>query len=278
VKLTFALLIISLLASVATARAAEVIRWKAVLVAGDDSIDAFDNARDELGRKLALSGIAPRDLIDLSFSQTDPGGSIWPASIDNLRLALLDLHPSRGEGCLLHLTSHGNEDGFFLGDDPAITPELLSALLDESCGSVPTVVLVSACYSGIFTAPVMRRPNRVILTAARDDRSSFGCDAESDYTFWDDCLLRSYESGVSWREIYRRIDECISAKEKQQREPRSFPQGFFGSGVADLRAPSFHWRLPASPAFLFDWLWGQDNACYLPSPESPSDGSDLSCL
>src|SRR5262249_38702817 len=99
--------------------------WKAVLVAGDSSIDAFDNARDEIGRRLFLSGIKPENLIDIPDSSTDPKGTLWPASLENLHLALLKLRVGPGDGCFIHLTSHGTRDAFELGDDD-LAPQLLS--------------------------------------------------------------------------------------------------------------------------------------------------------
>ena len=116
---------------------------------GDDSIDAFDNARDEIGRKLVLSGILPENLFDLSLATTESGSRAMPASLETLRFALRRLHVGPGDACLLHLTSHGSEEGFQIGDDETLTPEMLNNFLDEGCGAQPSVILVSACYSGI---------------------------------------------------------------------------------------------------------------------------------
>ena len=54
------------------------------------------------------------------------------------------------------------------------------------------MVLVSACYSGVFVGPSMQKKNRIILTAARQDRTSFGCSAENEYTYWDSCLIARF--------------------------------------------------------------------------------------
>ena len=69
----------------------------------------------------------------------------------------------------------------------------------------------------------MQKPNRIILTAARGDRTSFGCDAESDYTFWDECLIHSFSAAMPWLSLYRKIDECIRvSKERRERETLHF--------------------------------------------------------
>ena len=52
------------------------------------------------------------------------------------------------------------------------------------CQARPTVVVISACYSGIFVDG-LAAPNRMIMTAARRDRSSFGCSEDATYPYFD---------------------------------------------------------------------------------------------
>ena len=66
-----------------------------------------------------------------------------------------------------------------------LDPVRLDRALAQGCGEAPTVVVLSGCYSGIFARPPMTRPNRVILTAARIDRPSFGCSIEDQFTEFD---------------------------------------------------------------------------------------------
>ena len=89
------------------------------------------------------------------------------------------------------MTSHGSPEGFYLRNAPPITPQKLNKILDLYCNERPTVVLISACYSGVFVGPSMQKENRIILTAARQDRTSFGCSTENQYTYWDSCLIDS---------------------------------------------------------------------------------------
>ena len=53
--------------------------------------------------------------------------------------------------------------------DALLAPRTLGAMLDEACGPRPTIVVLSACFSGVFL-PEIAAPNRMILTAARPDR------------------------------------------------------------------------------------------------------------
>ena len=79
--------------------------------------------------------------------------------------------------------------GTLYRDDEMLRPAALARALDAGCAGVPTVVIVSSCYSGSFARGVMAAPNRVVLTAARADRPSFGCAPERSYTVYDSCLL-----------------------------------------------------------------------------------------
>lgn len=245
--------------------------WKVVLVAGDDSAPVFDNARLDFGRQLLLRGIPPSHMIDLSASEEQP--DTLAATQANLRYALRKLAIGPRDACLLHLTSHGIKEGFLMAEDEPLTPRALDEILREGCGDRPTVVLVSACYSGIFLTREMERPNRVILTAARKDRTSFGCDDQGEYNFWDECLLESLHGTHTWPGLSRQITACIAAKEKALNEQRSLPQAYFGPLTRDLAVPEAGWWTRVSPDALFASLWDATIACYPPRFEPPPDYS-----
>ncbi len=144
-----------------------------------------------------------------------------------------------GEACLVFVTSHGEERGFFLRPDRRIFG---SAALDEAltqgCGSVPTVIVVSACHSGTFINDQTRKPNRIIMTAAAIDRTSFGCGADDDYTYYDQCLLQTLDNVATWRDLARGTQACVQTLERRlgvRQESR--PQLFVGAAVANLRIP-----------------------------------------
>jgi hypothetical protein len=100
---------------------------------------------------------------------------------------------------------------------------------------------MSGCFTGIFAQPPMTRPNRVILTAARPDRTSFGCGAGRTYTVYDACLLDSMAKGGTWETAYAAIRACVVAEERREGATPSEPQAYFGVEVTNL-------RLPTSPA------------------------------
>lgn len=211
----------------------------AVLVAGDASITAFDDAIDYLHDMLLARGLPPEQIHMLS-ARGDRPATVEPARLATAIAQLDAVKPAADGSCLVFLTSHGApEQGFYLADDDALMPPILDRALATGCGSAPTVVIVSACYSGQFAAAPMLKPNRIILTAAAADRSSFGCEAGATYTFFDECLLGALPNAPTWRTVYERARGCVSVRERQIDAKPSDPQGYFGADVATLAAP-FH--------------------------------------
>jgi hypothetical protein len=211
--------------------------WKATLMTGDDSIDAFDNARKTLKNEFLEMGVTPANIKELSMNPRERKRGSLPSSAGNLSGALQELSVGDQDACLIHMTSHGSPQGFYLRNGPPVTPQMLNKILDSACGERPTVVLVSACYSGIFVGPSMQKKNRIILTAARQDRTSFGCSAENEYTYWDACLIDSLPAAESWKSLYGTLQQCVQTKESRGRFVPSLPQAFFGEQVSDLKIP-----------------------------------------
>ncbi|MCX6125433.1 MAG: hypothetical protein NTV34_11905 [Proteobacteria bacterium] len=134
------------------------------------------------------------------------------------------------------MTSHGSLDGFNIGSN-RLAPQQLDDALVAGCGVRPTVVLISACFSGLYVldSSKLKKANRIILTAARHDVTSFGCSPEAEYTYWDGCLIDALPKATKWKDLAADVSRCIIAKEAGNAS--SFPQSFIGSEVADLEVP-----------------------------------------
>jgi hypothetical protein len=100
---------------------------------------------------------------------------------------------------------------------------------------VPTIVIVSACYSGGFAVGKMAKPNRIILTAARAERPSFGCQVQRTYNFFDECLLDALPQAATWRAVFDGAGRCVRRMELALNVQPSEPQGYFGAAVASLQ-------------------------------------------
>lgn len=203
--------------------------WHALLVAGDNSSPAFANGVDTLRDRLSALGV--RDIKVLLAG--DPART---SSTANVRNALSTLG---GEACLVFVTSHGEERGFFLRPDRRLFgPATFDQALTAGCGSAPTVAIVSACHSGAFINDQTRRPNRIIMSAAAIDRTSFGCGADDDYTYYDQCLLQTLDNVATWRDLAFGTRSCVETLERRLGvRQQSRPQIFVGAAVANLRIP-----------------------------------------
>ncbi len=208
-------------------------RWRAVLIAGDNDSPAFDNGVEALRDKLAARGVR-----DIRVLTSDPSAnpSLQVATAANVSNAL---RSGGGEACLAFITSHGDRRGFLLrAANGVVGPASLASAVDEGCGARPTVVIVSACHSGVFLTNAMRQPNRVVLTAAAAARVSFGCGAGDQYTYYDQCLLQQFDGAATWQDLAVATRACVENLERSMGvSPPSQPQIFVGAAVAGLRIP-----------------------------------------
>lgn len=217
--------------------------WAAVIVSGDDRAahvdeptETFDNARRDLGRALERRGFAVGHIEEFSVEpQRHPDTHPDPARLANIAAGLKSLADRAQEGCLVYLTSHGSPDGAVLGD-MLLPPRTLAHLVTSACGARPTILVVSACYSGVFIRD-LAGPHRLVLTAARSDRSSFGCGESDRYPYFDGCLLDSLPASVDFIDLAGRARRCVAKREKSEHmSPPSDPQISVG---ARFKSPAF---------------------------------------
>ncbi len=220
----------------ASADSAALQTWRVLLVAGDDSAAVFDNAVD---RFTDILGSKPGvELYRFTSDRRLRSANRHMASAKAIDSALSG---SAAQGCFVFMTSHGSPDGLMLREDDdsdrTLSPGKLDRILDKQCGERPTVVVVSACHSGVFIGKASKGDNRIWLTAARDDRVSFGCGAEFEFTYFDECLLGAWPKSKTWKHLFERTSTCVRLKESELSESSSLPQAFFGTHVEDLELP-----------------------------------------
>jgi hypothetical protein len=210
--------------------------WRVLLVAGDDSAAVFDNAVDRFAQ--LLHGKTGIELYRLTSDRRLRSATRAMATAQSIDGALKG---SGAQGCFVFMTSHGTEEGLYLREDDAagrkLSPARLDRILDAQCGARPTVVVVSACHSGVFIGRASKGDNRIWLTAAREDRVSFGCDTQFTLTVFDECLLGAWPKSQTWQQLFDRTTTCVRLKEAELQEKSSLPQAFFGDGVRDLALP-----------------------------------------
>jgi hypothetical protein len=214
-------------------------RWQAVLAAGDTAQPVFDNAVAAFRYWLSERGVPDSEMHRLSARPVPGDPTTEPATQGRLLGRIAGLSGLAGDRCLIFITSHGDHDGSVVlaYADEMLRPALLARTLNIGCGRVPTVVIVSSCFSGAFAAGPMLAPNRIILTAARADRPSFGCQADRTFTVYDECLLGALPRSRLWRSVYELTLACVRRREQQMDVLSSEPRGYFGAAVRDLPLP-----------------------------------------
>ena len=90
----------------------------------------------------------------------------------------------------LILTSHGSRAGLEVKAGrltQTLTPSKLADMLALT-GVRHKVVVISACYSGVFI-PRLANPNMLVITAADADHPSFGCRDKAKWTYFGDAFF-----------------------------------------------------------------------------------------
>jgi len=95
------------------------------------------------------------------------------------------------------------------------------------------IIIISACYSGSLI-PSLQAPRRIIITAARADRNSFGCSPSRRHTYFGEAELHAFaESGHSLQQI-EDLRDTVASMEHQKSLTSSEPQVSVGRNVGKL--------------------------------------------
>ena len=139
---------------------------------------------------------------------------------------------------VLLLSTHGNKEILAINAgnqdySPVSAADLQNWL--RKLNSQPVVLALSACYSGSFITP-LKNTNRIILTAADKDHSSFGCNYLSSNTFFvEETFGTSFDLKKSLLEVFESAKTNIDKKEKRMGlSPASNPQVEVGTAMKKL--------------------------------------------
>lgn len=172
------------------------------------------------------------------------------ASVTNLKRTLRrigELMDADEDVLALFLTSHGSQDFQLAVNFPPLalnqlTPTELRHALDEA-GIKWRIVIVSACYSGGYVAP-LQDPYTVVMTAASPERTSFGCDTVRDFTYFGEAYFRDeLARGVPLLQSFENAVAAIGEREVEEGLTPSQPQLYVGGEIA-ARLPQWEagWR------------------------------------
>ena len=209
----------------------------AIAFAGDGSEDVFRNEAEyfeklftrrfhEAGHVIVLennpASLTTRPLAD------------WSNLESALDAVAAKMDP-RQDILLLYLTTHGSEDHTLLVDmDPLPLDQIGAQDLPGILGEHPfkhKVVIVNACYSGGFIPP-LRGPDSMVITAARADRSSFGCGEQSQLTWFGHAfLVDALNHDGDFSQAFQLARKEVAQWEKRDGYTPSEPQISIGTGI-----------------------------------------------
>jgi hypothetical protein len=221
--------------------------WVAVVVAGDyagahgeGDTEAFDNARRDVAKALVeRMGFAPANVREFSVRPERYTPRPGVSTLFNIQNNLQSLASKAKGGCLFYYTSHGAQYGAFLNaanqeDGTIIFPTVMAELINSACPGRPTIVVISTCFSGV-NLPAVQKDDRLVMTAARRDRSSFGCGQQNTYPYFDQCFLESAQAVNDFAALPAAVGACVSRMERETgMSPPSEPQVWIGSAIKPL--------------------------------------------
>jgi hypothetical protein len=131
-------------------------------------------------------------------------------------------------------------------EDQLFTPKNLAGALQKIPAGVKKIVVLQACHSGGFLLSPDAAPapdetlvtveNITVLTAARADRTSFGCDSSEHTTYYGGALQQVLDAAPgesiplrNWQQVHELISDKVKGLESEQKIPsdqRSLPQYF----------------------------------------------------
>jgi hypothetical protein len=135
----------------------------------------------------------------------------------------------------LFMTSHGSKEHKFsvsFGPVPLddMTPTQVRQALDDA-GIRWRVIVVSSCYSGGFIES-LRTPQTLIITAAANDRKSFGCGTKSEFTDFGTAYFKhALDKQPNFIEAFDIAAKWIEEKENREQRTHSMPQRFVGDEI-----------------------------------------------
>ncbi|MCA9713291.1 MAG: hypothetical protein H6713_09025 [Myxococcales bacterium] len=188
----------------------------------------------------------------------DPAGARAQAALSDDEIELLDQYflqlgadPGLGAdaGAIVHAYRGGARP-----DELLLTPHSLQRALASFDPATPKVVVLQGCHSGGFVdgepgarglrhARVTGVENLTVITAARHDRTSFGCDPGAAMTYFGavfNLLLAAHDGAqrpttIPWRPLFDSLDREITRIESLKQVKASHPV-YFSNAAAERDA------------------------------------------
>jgi hypothetical protein len=145
--------------------------------------------REATGAAQVVAGRFGSGPINVQYNSKKGGGATIKALARSLQVAANGLDAEK-DILFLILTSHGSRAGLAVKAGrltETLTPSKLANMLART-GVRHKVVVISACYSGVFIPP-LANPELLVITAADANHPSFGCRDKAKWTYFGDAFF-----------------------------------------------------------------------------------------
>jgi peptidase C13-like protein len=225
---------LTLVPIVPTANAAENPRKIAVVsfgLFGDQGVFR----REATGAAQIVANRFGGDPVAVKFN-TKTGGN---ATVETLATTLqAEAKKMNGESDIMFLilTSHGSRDGLAVVAG-RLSETLKPSNLAEMLGRTAVrnkVVIISACYSGVFI-PRLADADTLVITAADANHSSFGCEDKAKWTYFGDAFFNTaLRRANNLKEAFLTARSLVLKRELREGFEPSHPQMAGGGNVEPL--------------------------------------------
>ena len=187
------------------------------------------------GSAQIVSGRFETGPIDVHYNSKTGGSATVEALARSLQMAANNLDAEK-DILFLILTSHGSPDGLAIKAGrltETLTPSRLADML-TGMGVRHKVVVISACYSGVFV-PRLANPDVLVITAADANHPSFGCEDKAKWTYFGDAFFNvALRHAISLKDAFLDARSLVRKRELREHFEPSNPLMAGGANVLPL--------------------------------------------
>ncbi len=170
--------------------------------------------------------------INVQYNSKKGGGATIEGLATSLQVATNGMD-AENDVLFLILTSHGSRAGLAVKAGrltQTLTPSNLADMLART-GVRHKVVVISACYSGVFI-PRLANPDTLVITAADADHPSFGCRDKAKWTYFGDAFFNvALRQAKSLKDAFVVARALVQKRELREHFEPSSPQMAGGANV-----------------------------------------------
>jgi len=186
------------------------------------------------GAAQVIAGRFETGLVDVRYNFKKGGTATIEALARSLQVTANALDAEK-DVLFLILTSHGSPEGLAVKAGrlmQTLTPSHLADMLART-GVRHKVVVISACYSGVFIP--LANPDVLVITAADANHSSFGCQDKAKWTYFGDAFFNvALRQAASLKDAFVDARSLVRKRELHEHFEPSNPMMAGGANVQPL--------------------------------------------